>query len=82
MKNILISALLLSSTMLIASSETDENVKRQMEKEKKYAKEQKFYQGKDYDFKGAEVDEKSLKHVPKIEPDYDFDITDVYRDDI
>jgi hypothetical protein len=65
-----------------SNSEEDENIKKQMEKEQKYAKEQKFYQGKDYDLKGAEVDKKSVKKVPKIEPDYDFDITDVYRDDI
>jgi len=58
-----------------------EQLKRQMELEAKYAKEQKFYQGKDYNLKEKEVDEKVLKHVPLIEPDYDFDITDVYRDD-
>jgi len=58
-----------------------EQLKKQMELEAKYAKEQKFYQGKDYNLKEKEVDEKVLKHVPVIEPDYDFDITDVYRDD-
>jgi len=58
-----------------------EELKKQMELEAKYAKEQRFYQGKDYNLKEKEVDEKVLKHVPVIEPDYDFDITDVYRDD-
>jgi hypothetical protein len=57
-------------------------IKEQMEKEKKYAKEQTFYQGDDYDLKGAEVNKKSLDSIPLIEPDYDFDMTDVYRDDI
>ena len=59
-----------------------QQVKEQMEREKKYAKEQKFYQGDDYDLKAVEINPKSLDHVPVIEPDYDFDITDVYRDDI
>jgi hypothetical protein len=61
---------------------TEQQVKEQMEREKKYAKEMKFYQGDEYDLKAVEVNEKSLENIPMIEPDYDFDITDVYRDDI
>jgi Ni/Co efflux regulator RcnB len=61
---------------------TEQKIKEQMEREKKYAKEQKFYQGDEYDLKAHEVDPNSLPDVPVIEPDYDFDITDVYRDDI
>jgi len=60
----------------------EQKIKEQMEREKKYAKEQKFYQGDEYDLKAHEVDPNSLPDVPVIEPDYDFDITDVYRDDI
>jgi hypothetical protein len=60
----------------------EQQVKEQMEREKKYAKEQKFYQGDAYDLKAVEINEESLKNIPVIEPDYDFDITDVYRDDI
>jgi hypothetical protein len=67
---------------LYAESNVSKNVLKQIEKEKKYAQEQKFYQGKDYDLKGAEVDKSTVDKVPTIEPDYDFDITDVYRDDI
>jgi len=37
--------------------------------EKKYAKEQKFYDAETYDFKGAEVNKASLANVPLIEPD-------------
>ena len=59
-----------------------EAIKAQMEREQKYAKEQKFYQGKEYDLKEKQVDPKQLEQIPVIEPDYDFDITDVYRDDI
>ena len=61
---------------------TQKQIREQMEREKKYAKEQKFYQGDEYDLKAAEINKKSLDHIPVIEPDYDFDITDVYRDDI
>jgi hypothetical protein len=57
-------------------------VEEQMKLEEKYAKEQKFYKGDNYDLKSKEINQKSLDHLPVIEPDYDFDITDVYRDDI
>jgi cell division protein FtsX len=60
----------------------EQKIKEQMEREKKYAKEQKFYQGDAYDLKAHEVDPNSLPDVPVIEPEDDFDITDVYRDDI
>jgi len=61
---------------------TQKQIEEQMKLEEKYAKEQKFYQGENYDLKSKEVNEKSLEKLPAIEPDYDFDITDVYRDDI
>ena len=75
---------LIAVVSLNASENKEENkhLKEQIEKEKKYAQEQKFYQGDEYDLKGAEVDKSTVDKVPKIEPDYDFDITDVYRDDI
>ncbi len=57
-------------------------LQEQMEREKKYAREQKFYQGDEYNLSEHEVDPDALKDIPVIEPDYDFDITDVYRDDI
>ncbi len=57
-------------------------VAAQMKLEEKYAKEQKFYQGDDYNLKAVEINKASLANIPVIEPDYDFDITDVYRDDI
>ena len=58
------------------------HVKEQMEREKKFAKEQKFYQGKEYDLSAEKVDPKDLDSIPEIEPENDFDMTDVYRDDI
>jgi len=69
-------------TTLMADEKINENLKKQMELEQKYAKEQRFYQGKDYNLSQQEIDEDSLENVPDIKPDYDFDITDVYRDDI
>lgn len=60
---------------------TEKQVQEQMKREQKYAREQKFYQGSDYNLSAVEVDEKSLSSVPVIEPDYDFSIEDVYRDD-
>ena len=58
------------------------HIKEQMQREQKYAKEQKFYQGKEYNLSAVEVDESDLDSVPTIEPENDFDMTDVYRDDI
>jgi len=60
----------------------EKEVKEQMEREKKYAQEQSFAQGDDYDLKAVEVNKDSLDAIPLLEPDYDFDITDVYRDDL
>ncbi len=60
---------------------TEKKIQEQMKREQKYAKEQKFYQGSDYNLSADEVDEKSLSSIPVIEPDYDFSIDDVYRDD-
>lgn len=53
-------------------------LEKAMKQEKKFAKEQKFYNAENYDFKGAEVNEESLKNVPLIPVD-PFDITDVYK---
>ena len=56
----------------------EKQIKKEMENEKKYAKEQTFYSQDNYDFKGAEVNEESLDSVPKLEPQYDFDMDSVY----
>jgi len=76
-----------NTTIKKDSNLTDEElakqqVQEQMKLEEKYSKEQKFYQGDNYDLKSKEINQKSLDKLPVIEPDYDFDITDVYRDDI
>jgi len=72
------------SSLLLASqsdkkkeSRVDAQIKKEMEKEKKYAKEQTFYNSKNYDFKGAEVNKDSLDSVPEIPVD-DFNIDSVY----
>jgi hypothetical protein len=58
-----------------------EALKKAMEKEKKYAKEQRFYTADEYNFKDAEVNPKSLDKIEALEPDYDFDMdTGVYDD--
>jgi hypothetical protein len=58
---------------------TQTAIEKAMEKEKKFAKEQKFYQGDEYDLKSEEVDQKMIDSVPTIEPENDFDMsTGVY----
>jgi len=62
------------------SSLSQKHIQEQIEREKKYKEEQKFYQGDDYNLKEHEVDKKTVDKVPLIEPEYDFDITDLYAD--
>ncbi len=83
MKIIFIITIMLSSLLLASQSDkkkesrVDAQIKKEMEKEKKYAKEQTFYNSKNYDFKGAEVNKDSLDSVPEIPVD-DFNIDSVY----
>ena len=56
----------------------EKQIQEQIKREEKYAKEKTFYQGKNYDLSDLEVDPNSLESIPDIEPDYDFDMDDVY----
>jgi hypothetical protein len=51
------------------SSIIDQELQKAIEQEKKFAKEQTFYNAETYDFKGAEVNKDSLTNVPLIEMD-------------
>ena len=83
MKNILILMMLTSSILLASEGNTqnEEKIKKQleieMEKERRYAIEQAFYQHGNYDFEGSQIDEDSLKNVPELELD-DLDMDNVY----
>ena len=57
---------------------TKKHLAEQIAKEKKFAKEQKFYQGDEYDLSTHEIDEKSLDSINVIEPEYDFSMDHVY----
>lgn len=76
--------IVLAITFIIVSSFASnnlhkKNIQKQMEKEKKYKEEQKFYQGKNYDLDSFKVDENSLKNIP-VQPNYndDFDMDNTY----
>ena len=56
----------------------EKQIQEQMKREEKYAKEQTFYQGKNFDLSELEVDPNSLENIPEIEPQYDFNMDDVY----
>ncbi len=62
------------------NTEVEKNIQKAIENEKKFKKEQKFYMGDDYNLTEHQVDPKSLDKIKPIEPEYDFDITDVYAD--
>jgi hypothetical protein len=60
-------------------SKTQQNIQKQLEREKKYVQEQRFYSGEEYDLKSHEVDKETLKSLPDV-PNHneDFDMNDVY----
>ncbi len=80
MFKIILSVFLLTSLVYASNQKKihDKNIQAQLEKEKKYAKEQRFYSEKEYDFSSAEVNPESVKNLKEIEPLYDFDMDDVY----
>jgi hypothetical protein len=90
MKMLLIIALFFGWTQLMgeqkemstAEALKQKHIQEQLEKEKKFAQEQKFYKADEYDFSEQEIDPKDVETIPTIEPENDFDMTDVYRDDI
>lgn len=85
MKYILILFMLfLTSLTAEEKKNTDQKSKAQkalqktIEQEKKFAKEQKFYQSSDYDLKSHEVDSSSLDNITVPEP-IDFDMDKAYQ---
>jgi len=85
MIKILILTTFLSSLIFASSIETkaekklriEKQLKKDIEKEKKFAREQTFYSGANYDLSSSEVDPKSLEHIDIIEVD-DLDMDSVY----
>ena len=66
------------STETNATSKAEQQLQKQIEREKKFAKEKTFYKGPEYDLSYAEIDPKSLDSIEAIEPDLEFDMDDVY----
>ena len=56
----------------------EKQLQEQIKREEKYAKEKTFYQGSDYDLSASEVNQDSLENNQLLEPDYEFDMDDVY----
>ena len=63
----------------VEKKDEQEHIEDQIKKEEKYAQEQRFYMGDEYDLKAAEVDERSLENIPD-QPEYndDFNMDHVY----
>jgi len=72
---LMVGSLLMAEKKENAKSIIDKQLEIQMEKEKKYSREQTFYTAEHYDFKGAEVNPESLKNItlPEIQDDFDMD---------
>ena len=85
MKKILVLMLVISSYLLASNDQVDtkkksraeKQIKKEMEKEKKYAREQTFYQSNNYDLKASEVNQDSVDALPNIKVD-DLDMDSVY----
>jgi hypothetical protein len=75
-----VSSVLFSANAKELSKKEKEKIalEKAMQEEKKFAKEQKFYQGSAYDLKAQEVDASSLDNIESIVPEDDFDMDDVY----
>ena len=67
-----------NASVMTKAEKVAKQLEEQMKKEEKFAKEQRFYQGEEYDLTAHEVDRSTLDSIPLIEPDYDFDMDDVY----
>ena len=91
MKQLLVFFLLFSSLLfadnnmqqnkkeLTKEERAKKNLEDQVKREEKYAREQKFYSAKNYDFKGAEVDEETVNAIPdKPNTNEDFDMDSTY----
>jgi hypothetical protein len=62
----------------VKANKVQKQLEEQIKREQKFAKEQRFYQGEEYDLSAHEVDLSTLDSIPLMEPDYDFDMDDVY----
>ena len=84
MKNIFLLILIINSFLFAVDAKqetkTEKEVRKQMELEKKYAKEQTFYKGKEYDLKSFEVNPDALQSLPILDIDYsdDDDVMEMY----
>jgi hypothetical protein len=56
----------------------DKHILEEIKREENFARTQEFKQGKDYNLSEHKVDPKDLNSVPVINPEYDFDMDDVY----
>ena len=75
MKKLVLILVLVLNTLLVAASveketNSDTELQKQLLREKKYAEEQTFYQGKDYDLKSFEVNKEALDAAPEMDIDY------------
>ena len=83
MRKILILLVMLSSLLFSANAETEKEkrlkkqIEIEIENEKKHAREQTFYKGKDYDLSGSEVNKETVESIEAIEP-LEFDMDSVY----
>ncbi|HIP59315.1 MAG TPA: hypothetical protein EYH01_02685 [Campylobacterales bacterium] len=83
MRKILILAIVFNSLLWSANAETEKEkrlkkqIEIEIERDKKFAREQTFYKGKDYNLSGSEVNKETVESIEEIEP-LEFDMDSVY----
>jgi len=67
-----------TNTSATANAQLAKHVEEQLKREETFARTQAFQMGEDYNLSEHQVDPRDLESIPKIEPEYDFNMDDVY----
>jgi hypothetical protein len=59
-------------------AQLQKHLQEELKREANFAKTQTFQMGDDYNLSEHQVDPKDVESVPVIEPEYDFNMDDVY----
>ena len=61
-----------------SKAQLQKHLQEELRREENFAKTQAFQMGEDYNLSEHQVDPRDLESIPKIEPEYDFNMDDVY----
>ncbi len=67
-----------NNSVTVDTKQLEKHLKEQIKREENFARTQEFKKGKDYNLSEHQVDPEDLNSVQVIEPEYDFNMDDVY----